>query len=143
MKLELKRNPSVAGATIGKLSIDGTFVCYTLEDQVREVKGQPVQQWKVLGRTAIPEGTYLVTLNYSPRFGTDTPTINNVPGFWGIRMHAGNYAEDTEGCILLGMQATERSLIGGTSRPAVNLVKQELLEAIERGETITITIVNP
>ena len=58
-------------------------------------------------------------------------------------MHAGNTSEDTEGCILLGMQATEYSLIGGTSRPAVALVKGEVQRALERGETVTIDINNP
>lgn len=143
MKLVLQRQPSCAGATIGKLSINGTFFCYSLEDQIREIPGRPVSEWKVPGRTAIPAGNYLVTLEYSPRFGTDTPTVNRVPFFSGIRFHAGNHHEDSEGCILLGMQATECSLIGGTSRPAVNLFKQELLEATERGETITIEIKNP
>ena len=143
MKLELRRNPSFAGATMGRLYVNGTFVCHTLEDQIREVAGQPVEKWKVKGKTAIPSGTYRVTLEYSPRFGTDTPTINAVSGFVGIRMHAGNVQEDTEGCLLLGMQATECSLIGGTSRPAVRVVKQELLEATERGEQISITVINP
>jgi len=143
MKLELKRNPSVAGATIGKVSKDGAFFCYSLEDQIREIPGRPASEWKVPGRTAIPAGTYRVTLEYSPRFGPDTPTVNGVKGWTGIRIHAGNHHEDSDGCILLGMQATECSLIGGTSRPAVNLLKQELLEATERGETITLTIVNP
>ena len=123
--------------------VNNVFICHSLEDQIREVPGQPVEQWKVRGKTAIPAGTYRVTLEYSPRFGVDTPTIHGVPGFVGIRMHAGNVHEDTEGCPLLGMQATECSLIGGTSKPAVRVVKQELLEAIERGEQISITITNP
>ena len=143
MKLSLLRKPSFAGATIGTLYIDGVFACHSLEDEIREVAGQDVIHWKVRGKTAIPSGSYRVTLDYSPRFGTDTPTINSVPGFTSIRMHAGNYSEDTEGCILLGMQATDVSLIGGTSRPAVNLVKQELLQALERGQGITIDISNP
>lgn len=143
MKLTLKRAPSFAGATMGRLYINDAFVCRTLEDEIREVQGQPVEKWKIHGKTAIPSGTYRVTLEYSPRFGVDTPTINSVPGFQQIRMHAGNVQTDTEGCVLLGMQATECTLIGGTSKPAVRVVKQELLEAIERGETITITIENP
>ena len=142
MKLTIHRRESFGGATIGKLHIDGVFACATLEDQVREIEGVPVSDWKIKGKTAIPQGSYRVTLEYSPRFGTDTPTIHNVPGFTSIRMHAGNVSGDTEGCILLGMQATEISLVGGTSRPAVNLVKQELLQAIERGDSITIDISN-
>jgi len=143
MKLTLNRRPSVAGATIGKLSIDDVFACYTLEDQIREVVGQPVESWKVHGATAIPAGTYRVTLEHSGRFGPDTLTIHDVSGFKYIRMHAGNTAADTEGCPLLGMQATDHSLIGGTSRPAVALVKGEVQRAIARGEPVFIEINNP
>lgn len=143
MKLTLQRRESKAGATIGKVCKDGVFLCFSLEDQIREVPGQPVESWKVHGKTAIPAGEYRVTLENSGRFGPDTLTINDVPGFQYIRMHAGNTVADTEGCPLLGMQATETSLIGGTSRPAVALVKGEVERAIARGEPVTIEVRNP
>nr|WP_315471771.1 DUF5675 family protein [uncultured Rhodoferax sp.] len=143
MIITVQRKPSLFNTTLGKLAIDGTFACYTLEDQVREVVGQPVDAWKVHGKTAIPAGVYKVTLVNSPRFGPDTLNLVNVPGFESIRMHAGNTSEDTEGCLLLGMQATERSLIGGTSRPAVALVKGQVQQALQRGELVTIDIRNP
>ena len=142
MKLTLNRKPSLANSTMGALYIDGGFACYTLEDEVRELPGQPVSQWKIKGATAIPAGEYIVSLQYSPRFGPDTLTLHNVPGFECIRMHAGNAHADTEGCILLGMRATDASLIGGTSRPAVQLVKSEVRAAIDRGEVVHITISN-
>jgi hypothetical protein len=143
MKITLQRRPSKGGATLGKLSIDGTFACYTLEDQIREVKGKPVESWKIYGETAIPAGEYRVTLENSNRFGPDTLTINAVPGFEGIRIHGGNTAADTHGCPLLGMQATDTSLIGGTSKPAVLLVKGEVQRAIARGELVNIEVRNP
>lgn len=142
MKLTLTRRASKGNCTIGRLHIDDVFACATLEDVVREVDGQPVSAWKVKGATAIPVGAYRVTLENSPRFGMDTLTLNDVPGFEYIRMHAGNTSDDTEGCILLGMQATETSLIGGTSRPAVALVKDEVRKAIKRGESVSITVSN-
>ena len=143
MKLTLQRRESKGGATIGKLFIDGVYACCTLEDEIREVKGRPVESWKVHGKTAIPAGDYRVTLENSGRFGPDTLTINDVPGFKYIRMHAGNTSADTEGCPLLGMQATETTLIGGTSRPAVALVKGEVMRAITRGEKVIIEVRNP
>lgn len=143
MKLSIQRRPSVGGATIGKLRIDGEFACYTLEDEIREVAGVPVGNWKIKGHTAIPAGLYIVALENSMRFGPSTLTIHDVPGFTHIRMHAGNIATDTEGCPLLGMQATEISLVAGTSRPAVNLVKAEVAKALQRGEKVTIDISNP
>ncbi len=143
MKITVQRAPSQSSATIGKMYIDGIFACYTLEDQIREVPGQPVESWKVHSDTAIPAGTYRIALEPSSRFGADTLTLLDVPGFKYIRMHAGNTSDDTEGCLLLGMQATDHSLIGGTSRPAVALVKGEVQRAIARGEMVTIEIKNP
>lgn len=143
MQITIQRAPSQSGATIGKLSIDGIFACYTLEDQIREVQGEPVESWKVHGATAIPAGIYRVSLEMSGRFGPDTLTINDVPGFQSIRMHAGNTPADTEGCPLLGMQATDHSLIGGSSRPAVALVKGEVQRALASGETVSIEVLNP
>lgn len=142
MKLTLQRNPSVGGATIGTLYIDGAWVAHTLEDEVREIPGQPVADWKIHGKTAIPAGEYVVTMENSGRFGPDTLTLNDVPGFQYIRMHAGNTSDDTEGCILLGLRATECTLVGGTSRPALALVKEDVARAIGKGEKVTISIAN-
>lgn len=75
MKIIIRRQPSQGGATIGKLSIDGLFACYVLEDEIREVPGQTVSEWKIKGQTAIPAGEYRVTLEDSARFGPDTMTI--------------------------------------------------------------------
>lgn len=143
MKITVHRNTSCGGATIGVLRIDGNWICHTLEDEIREIAGSPVEVWKVPGKTAIPAGEYLVTLEDSPRFGSETLTLHAVPGFTHIRMHAGNTSGDTEGCFLLGMRATEVSLVGGTSRPAVALVKFEVRAAIERSELAYIEIINP
>ena len=143
MKISVMRSPSMGGATIGKLYVDGAFKCHTLEDEIREVKGEPVQAWKIKGATAIPAGAYRVTLEHSARFGPDTLTIHDVSGFQYIRMHAGNTAADTEGCLLLGLQAGPASLIGGTSRPAVELLKGLVKAALGRGEGVMIDISNP
>lgn len=143
MKIIVLRNSSLADATIGKMFIDGVFSCHTLEDEIREIPGEPVEVWKIPKCTAIPSGTYDVQLRNSPRFGPDTLTIMDVPGFQFIRMHAGNDAQDTDGCILLGLRATDRTLVGGTSRPAVELVKSQVKAALDRGEKVTISINNP
>ena len=143
MKLTLQRT-SVAGhpMTFGKLFADGQFLVYTLEDEVREVQGQPVASWKIKGQTAIPSGEYRITLEHSPRFGPNTLTVHDVPGFVGVRIHAGNTVADTEGCPLLGMAVNAHGIVGGTSSPAVKLVKQLVGAAIARGELVLMDVVN-
>jgi hypothetical protein len=143
MKLTLNRRPSVGGATIGELLEDGARLCFTLEDEIRERVGEPVANWKIRGATAIPAGEYRVTLEMSPRFGADTLTINNVPGFVGVRMHAGNTDRETDGCPLLGLRVTENSIVGGTSAPAVCLVKARVRAALAAGQHVLLTINNP
>ncbi len=100
VKLLLQRKWAVKDATIGELFIDGVnepvFECYTLEDVVR-MAGVKVQD-----KTAIPTGTYRVVVDWSPRFLKNMFHILDVPGFEGIRIHSGNTAEDTDGCILVG-----------------------------------------
>lgn len=124
MKLLLQRTHANGHATFGKLFADGVFLCYTLEDVVREVAGTPVQDWKLFGKTAIPSTAYagkpyVVTLENSGRFGPDTLTINAVPGFTSIRMHAGNTDADIKAMRALMEQAKggwrTLAMLGGIS----------------------------
>ena len=82
--------------TIGRLFVDGEFLCNTLEPPVRP------DGIKINGKTAIPFGVYDLALSYSPRFQTVLPLVLNVPNFEGVRIHAGNFVSDTEGCLILG-----------------------------------------
>lgn len=143
MKLILNRRPSLGGATIGELMLMNERVCYTLEDEIREVVGEPVANWKIRGRTAIPAGDYRITLENSPRFGPNTLTVNNVTGFSGVRIHAGNTAEDTEGCPLVGLRVTDNTIVGGTSGPALRKLKWLVEDAIKAGQSVMLQINNP
>lgn len=142
MRLTLTRMASANGATVGTLTdADGEHLCYTLEDVVREVPGQPVLAWKIRGQTAIPRGTYRVTFVNSARFGPGTLNLCDVPGFESIRMHSGNTVQDTDGCILLGLGATESgTLTGGSSKPALEKVKAIVHAAIDYGDAVWLEV---
>lgn len=97
MELELKRRWLTEASTIGELYVDGVRECFVLEDRYR-----PPPEAKVPGATCIPVGRYEVRITHSPKFNRDLPLLVDVPGFSGVRIHPGNFASDTEGCLLPG-----------------------------------------
>ena len=132
MELKLSRDVLRADCTLGKLFVDGEFDCYTVEDVVRP-DGE-----KVPGKTAIPEGRYHVVVSRSPRFGRDLPLLENVPNFEGVRIHPGNTAEDTEGCIIPGRV---RSATGvAQSRFAFDKIFAALQAELARGREIWMNV---
>ena len=121
MELTLVRKFNRPDCTIGELFVDGHFECFTLEDIVRP---GDIARVKVAGRTAIPPGTYRIELTMSQRFKRVLPLLLKVPGFEGIRIHAGNTAEDTEGCILVGRERESNAIRG--SRAALEALLAKL-----------------
>lgn len=118
MEMVLQRRPSVDGATIGELTVNGIHQCYTCEDVVRP-DGE-----KVDGKTAIPAGRYKVIVTFSNRFQQRMPLVLAVPGFSGIRIHPGNTAADTLGCLLVGRTHTANTV--GESRLAYEALFPEI-----------------
>lgn len=106
MHVVLERTWRVAGFTIGRMFINGTFFSNVVEDEDRHIhqfmQKSDIQQRKIAGRTAIPYGQYRIVMDYSPRFKKAMPHIYDVPCFEGVRIHAGNKSADTEGCLILG-----------------------------------------
>jgi hypothetical protein len=133
VKLTLERVQLSPDCTIGSLSIDGTWQCWTLEDVVRD------DGVKVAGETAIPFGAYNVDITWSPRFKRSLPLLLNVAGFVGVRIHPGNTTDDTEGCVLVGMDRHPKSI--GRSRLAFDALFAKLRDAKARGEAIALEIV--
>ena len=147
MELILERIAKRKTYTIGRLSVleevideysTGTaerYFCDTLEPTWRDYANGA---YKVKGRSAIPEGRYAVVISWSPKFGAWLPILLGVPKFEGIRIHAGNTSEDTEGCILIGKNREVGKVLD--SRIWVHRLKQKIVEAKGRGEPVWITI---
>ena len=140
MKIDLIRDKFTDDACIGKMYIDGEYHCETLEDKYREVKNKPVESWKVDGKTAIPCAQYDLILDMSTRFHRVMPHILNVPGFNGIRIHCGNDAGDTEGCILVGKDRYNDTIAGCSN--VYNSLVEHIKLAIKDGEKVTIQVSN-
>lgn len=94
--------------TLGKLYLDNLFWCHTCEDEDRFLEGGVTE--KKDGCTAIPRGRYRLTTSFSNRFQRVLPLVLDVPGFSGIRIHGGNRAEDSHGCILVGKVRTSTGI---------------------------------
>ena len=147
MELILERIAKRKTYTIGRLyirrqvmdeylpGIEDQYFCDTLEPTWRDYKNGA---YKVKGRSAIPEGRYAVVISFSPKFKQWLPILLGVPKFDGIRIHAGNTAADTEGCILVGKNREVGKVLD--SRKWLYELKQKIVEAKGRGEPVWITI---
>lgn len=155
LRLDREESEAVKGSVVtwGDLYVDGEHAACTLEDEVREVPGRHVMEWKVAKRTAIPTGFYRVYLDHSPKFGPYTITLDNVPGFTYVRIHGGTDVEDTEGCPLVGSRQdrlagtlhgakVEQRLGGVVVPPVLEALKDRIRDAVKRHEKVFIQVRN-
>lgn len=142
MKLGLHRKYKKQNYTIGQLFINGELFCNTIEDRDRGLDASmsigEIQSKKLYTETAIPTGTYRVTLTYSNKFKRILPLINNVKGFEGIRIHRGNTAKDSAGCPIVGLN-TKKGMVTNSTEYEKKLI-DILTKAKNKGEEITIEI---
>tara|TARA_R100001082_G_scaffold80544_1_gene47615 strand:- start:388 stop:975 length:588 start_codon:yes stop_codon:yes gene_type:complete len=146
MKLDVVRTQFGIDATNGMLFIDGVFECYTLEDEVRDIK--------VKGETAIPLGEYEIKLRteggfhskYTARYGSGFHKgmlwLQDVPNFKWILIHTGNQDSHTAGCLLLGetqqdLDKGKDGFIGG-SGDAYKKAYPKIADALLSGDKVTI-----
>lgn len=154
MKLLLKRIAKKEKYTIGKLYLDGTYVCDTIEDKDRglnsNMKTSEILKKKIKTQTAIPTGTYQLTINVvSPKFskksfyiknanGGRVPRLLNVPGFDGILIHSGVNENSSAGCLIVGYN----KVVGKVINSQEAFIKlYGLLKKAKVGEKITIEII--
>lgn len=141
MKLELKRIALKPNYTIGKLFINGTYYCDTIEDKVIDLNKNGKFDdglTKVMHQTAIPYGTFKVVVNHSPKFNRELPRLLDVPYFEGILMHNGSDQNSSSGCIIVGENKTVGKVTNSTFY--MNNLTARIKDAQNKGETTTITI---
>lgn len=142
LNLRIERRWKKKSYTIGNLYIDNVLFSNVLEDPVRGLRQdmtlEEIKKLKVYGETAIPSGRYEVRITMSSRFGRLLPLLLNVPGYEGIRIHPGNTARDTHGCILPG----KNDRVGQVSntRATMAVLQKRIEEAIAQGKKVFIQI---
>lgn len=160
MRLRLRRFALKPTYTIGRLEVfennQWYYLCDTIEDKVRDLNKNGVfdnGEKKVPSETAIPYGTYEITMNVqSPKFSNYTkypwakfykgylPRLKNVKHFDGILIHPGSSAASSAGCLIVG----KNTIVGKvTDSIAVwrLLMDHYFMPAKKSGEKITIEII--
>lgn len=87
-------------------------------------------------QTVIPKGRYNVVVNYSPNLKKNLPLLfnNDVPASRGIRIHSGNSAKNSKGCICVGNTSSlSNEYVGYSARAMAQLLKScgSILEIYE------------
>lgn len=142
MEITLDRAWKKDGYTISRLFINGERVCEALEDTDRGLKQSmsldEIKKLKIYGKTAIPSGRYKVVMSYSPKFKKVLPEVLDIVGYSNVRIHAGNTAKDTLGCILPGLNVRKGAVLYSTKW--TNVIISEISSAIKRGEEVWLNI---
>lgn len=148
-KILVKRIAKKENYTIGKLFINGVFFCNTLEDTDRgltqNMSVDEIKQKKIYGKTAIPTGTYKVTMNvvsqkfkdraWSKPYNGKLPRLIDVPGYEGVLIHVGNTDKETLGCVLVG----KNDVVGKVTN-SIFYFQKVMAELLKNPNDITITI---
>lgn len=156
MEIRVRRIALRDNYTIGKLYINGVYECDVLEDRVRDLNKDGKfdnGEYKVANHTAIPYGTYEITMDvkstkfsdfkkypWAKKYDGYLPRLTNVPLFLGVLIHVGNDHPDTSGCLLVGENRVVGKVLNSTAT-FERLMDNYFIPAKQRGEKINITIV--
>lgn len=148
----IKRIAKKKTYTISKWYINGKYFCDGIEDTDRgltqSMTEAQILKKKIYGKTAIPTGTYSVIRTYSPKFATRTwarpyngclPILQNVKGFDGVRIHPGNDAGSTLGCLLPGDNKVVGKVLN-SQKTFFALMDKYIVPTLKRGEKVILTI---
>lgn len=136
MEIKLKRNKFEDNYTLGTLYINDVYFCDTKEDKVRDFGNSTSFDKHIIEtdlNSAIPYGTYNISVNFSSFFQRDLPILENVPYFKGVRLHAQVGLGDIVGCILIGINKNG-TLTNGSK------IESDLVNKIQTSTNVKITI---
>jgi len=145
MNIQILRYAYGPDDTLSRVIVDGSFLCYALEDKYRTEK--------VYGETSIPHGNYQIALRktggmnkrYAKRFGAlhdGMLWLKEVPNFKYVLIHCGNRADDTAGCLLVGDSVNNNKVeegFLGHSAQAYRRLYSMILQKVKEG-TVSLTI---
>lgn len=141
-KIRITRDIFLSDRTLSvvEVSTGGEWLSfgYCIEDNDKHVEEDGRR--KVKGVTAIPTGIYKIRLYDSPKHGKDTPELIDVPGFQHIQIHSGNVPEDTEGCLLFGLDRDAKKNTIIKSKVACGWIRTEIIKALTAGGSVTVEI---
>lgn len=142
LNIEVVRLYPREGYVIGKMYVDGQYFCDTLEDTDRGLTSvmplEEIKRIKVYGQTAIPTGTYKVSIQYWAKHKINVPYLHDVPGYTGILIHNGASNADTLGCILVGKNTAKGRLSGGSQY--MHSLTRRIADAIRHGIPVRVTV---
>lgn len=154
MKIEHVRIFNGKDYCISHIYVNGEYVCDAVEDVDRGLDQKmslaEIRKRKVYRMTAIPTGTYKLTMNVqSPKFAQIDyykryckgymPRLLNVPGYDGILIHRGSSANSSAGCVIVGYN-TIKGKVTDSQKAWEKLMKTYLMPAKVLGESITYII---
>jgi hypothetical protein len=152
MKIILPRQPTMdtkrGRTTFGEMFLeDGTRLCQTLEDEIREDPdlSTPQNEDKVYGETCFPAGEYELRFRDSPHFGPESIEVVDVPGYKDVLIHGGIDVGSTLGCVIVGdiVNKIEGTIAGAKLRGVLERIKDVLREAFARKERVFLEVRNP
>lgn len=142
MEITIIRKYKKENYTVGTMLVNGEKFCDTLEDTDRGLRQDmslsQIKKLKRYGVTAIPYGTYRITVYFWPKYRRNYPMVNDVPGYTGVLIHGGATHQQTLGCPLIG-ENRERGKLTNCEKYVRKLTTM-CEEAIKKGENVTLTI---
>lgn len=142
MELLATRTTKTDTTSIGDFYINGDRYCNVLQPTDRgltsDMSLDEIASIKIQDQTAIPTGRFQVVSYFSPKHNMNVPLLLGVPGYGFVEIHVGNFAKDTDGCLLLGMGVAPDAVT--ESQVAVDGFYRQFFQALAAGEAVYITI---